>query len=351
MIITDAKNLLKQVQLAGSVTNTSSIMPIATNLLFETQPEGLYLYGTDLHTSIRVLVKDIAINEEQSFAVPYKTLLDLLKSLKGDISLEVKGNTLHVKAPTGKYKIGIFAGEDFPKGDYKTGDSEIRAYMLEHAVDLVQGAVSTDELRPVMTGIHFDNQNGMLAATDGHRMVTFKAGFTGENFTVAPKPLAMIKGFQDAKVNYVVDGSHIYFNVENLSFKVRLIDGAYPPYQKVIPVGNDKTLSVDQKTLLDAVKRVSLFSNSETKQIKLSLGETIEIDGSDVNFNTSAKETVEGTYEGDPIEIGLNAKYLVELLNKGDGDIKLTFSEPNKPVLIYNKANPNLLQLVMPVML
>ena len=164
--------------------------------------------------------------------------------------------------------------------------------------------------------------------------------------------MGLFKNLGDEEVSYTVDGSHAYFNVGNeTSFKIRVIDAKYPNYEAVIPEGNDKSFTVDVKEFLTSVKRVSLFSNSDTKQVILTLGkEFTTISGQDINYNTSAKELVKGSYEGEDMEVGFNSRYLVSLLNVlGDGSVKMTFSHPSKPVLMYSEKLPKMTQLVMPI--
>ena len=348
----DAKVLLKNVSKVASIVNSSSIMPITQNILFQTGKGMIALTGTDLETTVKVVVDADYTLDGQSVAVPAKRLLDLLKSLSGALEISFGDNKAVVKASTGKYEIGVFPGADFPKAKFTEGENSIKGYMFSHAVELVGGAVSTDDMRPNMTGVFFDSNNKKVVATDGHRLVRFDLKIAGESFIVKPKPLALLKGLQDEDVKYCVADNHIHFTTDTMNVSVRLIEGTYPPYQRVIPDANTKVLHVKSEDLAEAVKRVSLFSNAETKQIKLELGEEVKISASDLNFGTSADEKLEAKYIGQPLTIGLNARYLTELLSASkEATLKITFSEANKPVLIYSSMNPKLLQLVMPVML
>lgn len=349
---TETKQLLKAVSKAATVVETNSTMPIIQNILFSNEGGKLTLSATDLQSTIKVST-ELDAPEGLSVAVPTKTISDLLKTLSGDITLTFDNNVLLVKASTGEYKIATYPGADFPAVEITEGENKVKGYLIEKAIEATSGSVSSDDLRPAMSGIYFDLENGNVAATNGHRMSVYGINLDGEtSFIVPPKNLTLLKGLQDQDVKYAVEQNHVHFKTDEFAFKIRLVDAKYPPYLQVIPKGNDKELAISQEELLGALKRVSLFTNSDTKQVKLTLGDKILISGEDLNFNSSAEEDVAGQYSGDPLTIGFNAKYVIDLLNTtGEGRITLTFSEPNKPALMYNTSNPKLTQLVMPVMI
>ena len=354
----ESKNLLKAVTKVAAVVNPQALLPITQNILFEIG-EGLTLYGTNLETTIAVTVEDYENLEGDSFAVPSKTLLDLLKTLNEGLELIVSGNTLVIKANSGQYEIGVFPAGEFPKGEFLLGEKYARGYMFDQVIDLVGSSTSNDELRPAMGGIFFD-QDGTTVATDGHRLTRLKANIGGD-FIIPPKALSVIKGFQDEKVFYKVDNNFVHFSAGNLKAKVRLIEGQFPPYRKVIPADFEYTFLTSAKDLLTILKRVSLFSNDTTKQVKIDFNNSkTTVAGADTSYNRKAEEQLFGSLTkgltrpaGDEkVVIGFNAKYLIEVLNTiGDTDIDIKFSAPNKPVVILPKNNPKLLKLVMPIML
>ena len=358
MIKIEAKQLLKPVTKVAAVVNPQSLLPITQNILFEIN-DGLTLYGTNLETSIAVAVTEAELVEGETFAVPSKTLLDLLKSLEGAIELEVSAKTLKVKAGTGEYEIGVLDGAEFPKGDFKVGENKARGYMFEQVIELVGGSVSQDELRPAMGGVFFD-EDGTTVATDGHRLTRYKANIKGA-FIVPPKSLSILKGAGDEHVHYLVDGNFVYFSYGNTKAKIRLIDAKFPPYQKVIPTEFEYSFLTSAKDLLKILKRVSLFSNDTTKQVKIDFNNSkTTVSGADTAFNRKGEEQLFGSLTKgltrpvgtENVVIGFNAKYLMEVLNTiGDTDINISFSAPNKPVVLTPKNNPKLLKLVMPIMI
>lgn len=347
----ETSKLLKAVTKAATVVEPTTTLPIIQNILFKEEGGELFLHATNLQTSIKVKVDDVEVEEGLSSAVQTRTLISLLKSVSGSLELSFSDAQVDVKAGTGKYQISAFNGEDFPLTDVIKGDKSKKGYVWERAVELTSGSVSTDDLRAAMQGLYFDGENGFVVATDGYRLSRYQFDIEG-SFIVPPKSLSLLKGLQDEDVYYKVEDNHVHFTASQYAFKVRLIDAKYPPYEKVIPTGNNKTLSVSQEKLLQTAKRVALFANQETNALVLELnGETI-VRGQDINFNKSATEKLEANYEGEELTIGLNSKYLTEILNTtGDGTLTVTFSEANRPVLVTNNTNNRLLQLIMPVSL
>ena len=338
-----ANELLKYVSTAANAVDSNSVMPILKNLLFS----GNTIKATDLKTSLEVKTP---YDFGEAVAVDTQKLVALLKSLgKQDIEIEFGAPTTKIKSSSGKYSISAFDGAEFPEIEFELGENTAKGFLFEHALDLTKGSVSNDELRPVMTGVYFDTSLGYVVSTNGHKLSRYQATFKGDSFILPTSVAGLFKTISDENVHYTVTGNKIHFVTQDLKFNIVKIEGQYPPYDRVIPQNNEKSLTLEQKDLLTALKRVSLFS-SETSMISLELGDTVKIKGTDLNFGNSADETIQGTYEGDPLTIGLNAKYLIDLLNiSGEGKITMTFNESNKPVLIYNSTNPRYLQLVMPV--
>ena len=320
-------------------------MPIAKNLLFT----GKQIKATDLNTSI---VVETPFEFGDAVAVDTQKLVALLKSLKGeDISIEFGSPSTKIKSKSGKYEISAFNGADFPPINIKDGEHTTKAFLLQRAIELTEKSISDDALRPVMTGVYFDSELGYVVSTNGHKLGRYQAKFDA-SFILPQAAFGLIKNLKDEEVSYSVTDNMINFHSGNVKFSVRKVEGKYPPYDKVIPTTNNKTLTIEQSELLSVLKRVSLFASHESSSIILELGDgDLKIKGEDVNYGNKASETLKGDYLGDTeLTIGLNAKYLIELLNTtGEGLLTLSFSESNKPVLISNATNPRYLQLVMPV--
>ena len=340
-----ANDLLKYVNKAATVVNNGVLVPIAKNLLFTDN----IIKATDLKSNIIVKTP---FTFEGSTAVDTQKLVGLLKALKNqEITITFGSPTTIITSETGEYKISAFDGAEFPAIDPVKGDKVTKSYLLQRVVEVTKGSVSNDDLRPAMTGVYFDSDLGYTVSTNGHKLSRYQAKFE-ESFILPTHAFPLIKLLEDEDVTYGQSGNKISFRTDNLYFEVTKVEGNYPPYDRVIPKENDKTLTIEADALKDAVKRVALFSNSETGAIVLNMGEGVVVSGQDIDYGNSAEENVEGDFNAPAgLKIGFSAKYLTSLLNDLEGTLTITFSEANKPALITSSTNPRLLQLVMPVVI
>ena len=221
------------------------------------------------------------------------------------------------------------------------------------------------DLRPVMSGVfcQFNEENSIFVATDAHKLVRYtrtdaKAGASAA-FIMPKKPLNVLKtllaGIDDA-VKVEFNKTNAYFSFGNINLVCRLIDGKYPNYEAVIPKQNPNKLTVDRSSFLGAIRRVSVFANKATHQIRLKIiGSQLTISAEDLDYSNEATEKLSCEYEGEEMEIGFNAKFLIEMLNNlSVKNISLEMSQPNRAGLIIpveKTENEDTLMLVMPVML
>lgn len=362
-ITINSKDLLKACAQPASVIKSGGVIPILSNLLFETRGGALSIIGSDLQTSLETTVEPLQIDQGESSTVPAALLIKLLKSLpKEDITLtfDSSKNTLKVKASTGTYDLATYSAADFPKAKTfeVTGTFSIKGFMLAQVLSNTTLAASQDELRPAMAGVLFDikTDGTTFVATDGHRLCRYKVNQGGEDAQVIlpVEPLAVLKDLKDEDVDVVYDETNLKASFGNTVLITRLIDGKYPNYDAVIPKETTKSFKIQQKTLLNTLKRVSLFSNEKSKQLVFEVDDgVLYISTADLDFSTSAKEKLELEELPNCVaKIGFNAGYLIEMVNNaGDDLIKFSFTEPNRPVLIHASKKPGLTQLVMPVMI
>lgn len=341
-----ANDLLKQVSIAASVVDSNCLVPIAKNLWFQ---DGT-ICATDLN--LNIIVNTEFTFSETAVAVDTQKIVALLKSLKGqEVDITFGSPTTTVTSSTGEYKISAYDGAEFPKIDIQKGDFTAKTYMFERAIDLTKGSVSNDDLRPSMTGIYFDSELNYAVATNGHKLSRYQAKFE-DSFILPAYAFPLIKLLDSEEVSYGSTNTKVSFYTDDVAFEVAKIDGKYPPYSKVIPENNDKTLTVEASELQDVVKRIALFSNAETGAIVFDMGGKVVISGQDVNFGNSAEENLDAKFTSpSDLKIGFSAKYLGSVLNGLEGTLTITFSELNKPALITSNSNPRLLQLVMPVVI
>ena len=237
--------------------------------------------------------------------------------------------------------------------------------IISKAINKTIFATGNDDLRPVMSGVfcQFTPNDIIFVATDAHKLVLYKREDSQANgsssFILPKKPLNLLKsnisGDEEVKVEY--NESNAVFTFGDIIMICRLIDGKYPNYEAVIPKENPNVLIIDRLQFLSSIRRVSIFANKTTHQIKLKLaGSELSLSAEDLDFSNEANERLTCNYNGDDLEIGFNSRFLMEMLNNIDTkEVRLEMSEPSRAGLLMpvDGANPaeNILMLVMPVML
>jgi DNA polymerase-3 subunit beta len=225
-------------------------------------------------------------------------------------------------------------------------------------------SVSTDELRPAMTGLLLQLKNNELnaVATDGHRLVrvnysNVKQAKPHKDIIVPAKALLLFSKAIEGGTNTIsVNSTHIKFSFKNFTLTSRLIEESYPNYESVIPLDNDKKLSVNTNMLLAAVKRVSLYSSNTTHQVRFSMKKNeLKVTAEDIDFGGEARERIVCNYNVEDLEIGFNAIYLIDILSHIDSEeVIFSFSSAVKAAIITpakEKENEDVLMLVMPMRL
>ena len=235
---------------------------------------------------------------------------------------------------------------------------------ISNAINKTLFATGIDDLRPVMSGVfcEFSPNNITFVATDAHKLVRYKRTDSqasgSSSFILPKKPLNLLKinlkGDEDVTLEYNDSNAVFTFN-ENVLI-CRLIDGKYPNYEAVIPKENPNVLKIDRLQFLSSIKRVSIFSNKTTHQIKLKLaGSELSLSAEDIDFSNEANERLTCNYSGEDLEIGFNSRFLMEMLNNIDtSEVCLEMSEPSRAGLLTpseKNKNEDILMLVMPVML
>ena len=363
----DALNTVK-----GAVPSKSTL-PILECILFEQDEDALRLSATDLEISIvRKVPVQFETNgtpEGSSVAVPSKRLLDTLRALPDDMPVEFAADgdfEIRMETDKGHYKMVGHDGEDYPELPEIEGEQQVttEGSLLRRAIDKTSFAVSKDALRPAMMGIYFQvgEDETRVVATDGHRLVKLLLPtLTSEepvNFIVPEKATKLAsRVVEDDEICTVsVDEGHVSFDFGNSRVVARLIDETYPNYQAVIPKENEKRLTVSREDMLNAVKRVGLYSSSMTNQIRLTISsDTIKVSAEDVERSSEAEEVVHCDFDSEDMEIGFNSEYLTEVLSNVTADeVEFQLSSPNRAgivVPVEQAEDEEILMLIMPVML
>lgn len=367
--IVSSSALLKQLSGINGVITTNPVVPILENFLFEIAEKKLTVTASDLQTSM-ITELEIESKENGSIAVPARILMDTLKNLPEqpvNFTVDEETYSIEISSDNGRYKLAGENATDFPKVPSVTNDFsvDLSSDVLGRAVNYTIFSTSNDELRPAMTGVYLNlsDKNSTFVATDGHRLVRYRRDdVTSENGTaiiIPRKALNLLKATLPAEstnVSLEFNMANAFFKFDNLKMICRLIDEKYPDYENVIPVDNNNIMSIDRNEFLSSLKRIAIYANKTTHQVRLKItGSELQISAEDLDFSNEANERLSCEHDGEDIEIGFNARFLIEMLsNLESKEIELQLSASNKAGLIIPKDKEDtedILMLVMPVML
>ncbi|MGE5943368.1 MAG: DNA polymerase III subunit beta [Flavobacteriales bacterium] len=367
--IVSSTYLLKQLQVLGGVINSSNTLPILDNFLFELDKSKLTVSASDLETTMSSAL-DVESDSKGSVAIPARLLLDTLKTFpEQPLTFVVEdNNTVEISSNHGKYALAYANGNEFPKAVALEDPSTtvVTGDILATAISKTIFAAGNDDLRPVMSGVffQFSTEGLTFVATDAHKLVRYKREDVKANqvaeFIMPKKPLNLLKGIlaaseDDVKIEY--NDSNAKFTFDNSELICRLIDGKYPNYEAVIPKENPNKLTIDRTQFLNSVRRVSIFSNKTTHQIRLKIaGAELNISAEDIDYSNKAEERLTCDYQGDDMQIGFNSRFLTEMLsNLNADDVQLEMSLPNRAGILTPvdglDEGEQITMLVMPVML
>lgn len=370
--IVSSSTLLKNLQSVSGVLKTNNTLPILDDFLFDVQEDSLTVTASDLETTMTVRIPLEQSEETGQVAMPARILLETLKTLPDipiTFSIDLDSLGVEISAGEGNYKLTGHNHEEYPqKPELEDATSiAIKSEILSRAISKTIIAAGNDDLRPVMSGVFCElSPEGIgFVATDAHKLVRYRRNdVVAENavsFILPKKPLNQLKNIlplseeEDVKVDYTPTNAS--FSFENINLICRLIDGKYPNYNAVIPQENPNQLVIERQPFLFAIRRVGIFANQSTHQIRLKIsGQELYLSAEDIDYSNEAKERLNCNYEGDDLEIGFSSKFLVEMLNNVDTEqVRIEMSESNRAGILYpvtDEGNSeDILMLVMPVML
>jgi DNA polymerase-3 subunit beta len=368
--VVSATSLLRHLKSISGILNSNPATPILDCFLFEVKKGSLTVHASDAETAINTTLK-VESNDSGNIAIPAKTLMESLANLPEQpvsFMVDKARNSIKIKTENGDYHMSGQNGDDFPRMQkIETGQNiVIKTDALAQAINKTMFAAGNDELRPVMSGIFcsFGDDASIFVATDAHKLVKYTRtdvkGGASVAFIMPKKPLGVLKNLLmdvDDAVKIEFNKSNAVFSFGQVNMVCRLVEGKYPNYEAVIPKNNPNKLTVDRSAFLSALKRVAVFANRATHQVRLKInGSELRISAEDLDFANEGHEVLTATYEGEDMEIGFNARFLIELVSSLESDdLILEMSTPNRAGIIVpkNKSNPaeDIMMLVMPVML
>ena len=375
--IINSQLFLKHLSALNGVISNNNTVPIIACFHLHLENNILTIKATDLETTMvsKIELENARVEGIDSIAVPAKLLLDMLKSLDDvpiNFAVDAETYSIEISSGEGKYSLAGQNAETFPAmPEMKdTVQTSMPASVLVNAINKTAFAASTDEMRQQMSGIYCEMtpENVTFVATDAHKLVRYRRNDIHSdesvNFILPRKPIMQVKNIlggnkEEFDVTIDYNNTNVFFTFDNFLIVCRLVDGKYPNYEAAIPKNNPNKLTVDRQTFLNTLRRVSLFANQSTHQERLSIKEReLEISSEDLEFSNKAHETIPCSYDGEPMEIGFNAKFLSEMIiNLDTEQVLMELSHPSRAGILFpindseEAKAEDILMLVMPVML
>jgi DNA polymerase-3 subunit beta len=359
--------LLKGLGHVHSVVERRNTIPILSNVLIEAGEDGgIRLMATDLDLQINETL-EANVTDPGATTVPAHTLFDIVRKLPegSQVELIAAEGRMQVNAGRARFTLATLPRDDFPviaEGELPTA-FELPAATLRQIIDKTRFAISTEETRYYLNGIYLhvsDEAQPVLkaAATDGHRLARVTVprpdGAQGMPGVIIPRKcvaeLRKLLDEVDGTVQASLSESKIRFGLGNAVLTSKLIDGTFPDYSRVIPTANDKLLKLDPRSLEEGVDRVSTIASERTRAVKMSLDRdrvTLSVTSPE---NGTASEEVSADYAADGIEIGFNARYLLDILGQIEGDtMEIHLADAAAPTLLRENDKASALYVLMPM--
>jgi DNA polymerase III subunit beta len=356
--------LLKSLSHVQSVVERRNTIPILSNVLIEARDDNsIRLMATDLDLQVD---ESVPANVDQAGAttVPAHTLFDIVRKLPegSQVELNVAEGKMHLSAGRSRFHLSTLPRDDFPvisEGELPTR-FELPAATLRQIIDKTRFAISSEETRYYLMGIflHLADDQLKAAATDGHRLARIVLpkpdGADGMPDVIIPrKCVAELRKLLDeleGTVEVSLSPTKIRFGLGSAVLTSKLIDGTFPDYNRVIPTANDKLLKLDPKTFSAGVDRVATIASEKTRAVKMSLDrDKVTLSVSSPESGTATEE-LPADYGSDSIEIGFNARYLLDILHEIEGDsVEVHLADAAAPTLLRENDKSNALYVLMPM--
>lgn len=370
-----SSELFASLQYVSRALGVKTTMPILDHFLFEAADNKLRITASDRETTQIVEIEVASVEEEGAIAVPSRLLLDALKEFVDQpVSIETNISTMEVVLSwdSGAISMPGMSADGYPdvarqiEGETKSFD--IDGAVLQDGISLTVFAAAENSIRPIMNGVHMEvsPDQVVFVATDGHKLVKVPINMTFDvsekvSFTIPRKASVLLRGFltkDGGMVKVSFDSKNIHFQFGENTLITRAIEGTYPNYNAVIPQNNRSKVTVNRRSLLNTVKRVSVAADKSNQLVKMTLGgDRMVLAACDIDFATSADDRIDYTYEGENMSIGLRANHIVEMLSAvSSEDVALELTDATRAMLILPVDSPSnsekdMVMLLMPIML
>lgn len=360
------ETLLKQLQLVVGVVERRQTLPVLSNVLVKLEDKRLAITGTDLEVEI---LSQENINDPGLIAgettLPARKLLDICRSLPDEAQLNFSCDNQRATISSGRsrFTLATMPANEFPSVDGGNGNLEFEcpSEQIKYIIDKTAFAMAHQDVRYYLNGMLWEASEGQLraVATDGHRlaMTTLEVPVNqAEKIqSILPRKgvveLSRLLGDQEQVVVSLGD-NHIRVTSQGFEFTSKLVDGAYPDYDRVLPKDGNLKIVGDVEGLRQAFGRTAILSNEKYRGVRLALSENLLIMSATNPEQEEAQEEVEVSYTGEPFEIGFNVNYILDVLNTLDSEtVSFTLSGANSSALLQGEGDKNSVYVIMPMRL
>jgi DNA polymerase-3 subunit beta len=357
--------LLKPLQAVSGIVEKRHTLPILSNVLIRRKQSGLSLIATDLEIQVSTGCEDLETSgEEMALTVSARKLQDILRALPEETEaiLDIQNNRLQVRAGKSRFNLQTLPANDFPTlaepgtllASVRLGQNQFRELLL-----LVQYSMAQQDIRYYLNGLLLvlEGDQIRLVATDGHRL-SYTAGqvTTQQQKTEVILPrkavleLCKLLEASDEAVEVEIYASQVKFRFGNVELVTKIIDGKFPDYTRVIPANYEKGIALDRTVLLQALQRAAILSNEKFRGVRWVLtANSLRISCTN-NEQEEAQEELEVSYNGDPLDVGFNITYLLDVLNNlHEQTVECAFGDANSSMLITVPERKEFKYVVMPM--
>ncbi|WP_119679859.1 DNA polymerase III subunit beta [Indioceanicola profundi] len=362
--------LLRSLGHVQSVVERRNTIPILSNVLLRAENGELSLTATDMDLEIVESVP-ADISRPGSATAPAHTLYDIARKLPdgSQVELDATGDLLTLRSGRSQFKLGTLPVEDYPQmaGGDLGHRFQLTASELKMLVDRTKFAISTEETRYYLNGIYVhatkpkaagEAQMLRAVATDGHRLARVEMALPDgaaniPGVIVPRKTVLEVRKLLDEAADLIevqLSDTKVRFAFDSITLTSKLIDGTFPDYERVIPVGNDKALEVNPKDFAAAVDRVATISTEKSRAVKLSLDRGVLTLSASSPEAGSATEELEVMYDASALEIGFNSRYLLDITQQIEGDgARFKMADAGSPTVVQDIADGSALYVLMPM--
>lgn len=354
------EQLLEKLSTIQNIVEKRNTMPILSHFLMEVGKKGSQITATDIETAIREPI-EAAVKAEGALCIPARKLYEIVREVEGDVSIESEdAQWIRVSAGASSFRLACLAPEEFPAWPKmeKAVELELDAAVLARMIEKTLYSAGESDTRYTLNGLLFHMADSTLTVvgTDGHRMALITQELPApageEKKVIVPRKTAseLRKFMREGKVLTTIGSNHVLFKTEGAEFLARLIEGTYPSYGQVIPAANEKKILIKREAFMKALRRVAVMSRERSNAVK------IVIEPSRMRLTSSnpdlgeAKDEIEMKYEGEGLEAGFNARYLLDVLQAMSSEtVQFELQDQLSPTLLKEEGEEHYKCVVMPM--